>query len=108
MGDDNALNRTILKEQLASWGLDCDLAENADEALPKLRTASMNKTPYSLAILDFQMPGADGIELARMIKKEEAIATTPLILLTSAGRRRVVSSMIIPLPCLRVARNSSP
>lgn len=85
--DDNALNRTILKEQLASWGLDCDLAENADEALPKLRTASMNKTPYSLAILDFQMPGADGIELARMIKKEEAIATTPLILLTSAGRK---------------------
>ncbi|WP_411819972.1 response regulator [Hyphococcus formosus] len=85
--DDNELNRTILKEQLGSWGLKSDLAENADEALDLLRKAASANTPYALAILDYQMPGADGVELAQTIKSDQAIAATPLILLTSAGRK---------------------
>ncbi len=85
--DDNPVNRTILKEQLASWGLAADVAESAEDALKALRTAAANNAAYSIGILDFQMPGADGVELARMIKTEEAIAPTPLILLTSAGRK---------------------
>ena len=85
--DDNEINRTILKEQLTSWGIDADLADCAETARNAMHNNATAGTPYSIAILDFQMPGADGIELAQMIKSDERIASTPLVLLTSAGRK---------------------
>ncbi len=85
--DDNPVNRTILKEQLSSWGLAADVAESADDALKALNDAAASNSPYTIAILDFQMPGADGVELAQMIKRDAKIASIPLILLTSAGRK---------------------
>ncbi len=92
--DDNPVNRTILKEQLASWNLDADLAGSADEALSAMREAARNGQPYAIAILDFQMPGADGIELAKTIKSEEELASVPLVLLTSAGRKGDPSGLV--------------
>ncbi len=80
--DDNAVNRTILGEQLASWGLQSDAAADAQSAL-----AALKARDYAVAILDFQMPQADGVTLARRIKRDPALAATPLILLTSAGRK---------------------
>lgn len=85
--DDNPVNRKILTEQLGSWGLSADAVEDADAALDAMRDAAKKGAPYSIGILDFQMPGADGVELAEMIKRDDAIAMTPLILLTSAGRK---------------------
>jgi len=84
--DDNAVNRTILTEQLASWGLQSDAVSSAEDALAAMRAAA-ETDPYAIAVLDFQMPDIDGIELAKMIKADAAIAATPLILLTSAGRK---------------------
>ena len=85
--DDNPVNRTILKEQLASWGLAADLASSAETAIVAIREAAARGAPYSIGVLDFQMPGADGIELARLIKGTKETAATPLVLLTSAGRK---------------------
>jgi CheY-like chemotaxis protein len=85
--DDNPVNRTILKEQLASWGLEADLAASAETAIVAIREAAARGAPYSIGILDFQMPGADGVELARLIKQTKETASTPLVLLTSAGRK---------------------
>lgn len=85
--DDNPVNRKILIEQLASWGLAADEAKDADAALDAMRAAAKSGAPYSIGVLDFQMPGADGVQLAEMIKRDAAIASAPLILLTSAGRK---------------------
>ncbi len=85
--DDNPVNCTILKEQLASWNLAADLSGNADEALAAMRKAAREGAPYAIGILDFQMPGADGVELANLIKADPDLASTPLVLLTSAGRK---------------------
>ena len=85
--DDNPVNRTILTEQLASWGLASDAFSNAHECLAAMKSAVAQKTPYDIAVLDFQMPGGDGVELAHWIKTDEALALTSLILLTSAGRK---------------------
>ncbi|MCK5745551.1 MAG: response regulator, partial [Oricola sp.] len=81
------VNRTMLREQLASWSLASDSVENADEALAAMRKATRKGAPYAIAILDFQMPGADGVELARLIKSDPQLSDTPLVLLTSAGRK---------------------
>ena len=61
--DDNPVNRTILTEQLASWGLASDAFTNAKECLSAMKSAVGQKTPYDIAILDFQMPGGTALNL---------------------------------------------
>ena len=85
--DDNATNRTILCEQLSSWGIVSGAAEDGPRALEELRSAARGGEPHDLAILDMQMPGMDGMELARRIKSDPSISSTRLVLLTSVGRR---------------------
>ncbi|HZS00192.1 MAG TPA: response regulator [Chloroflexota bacterium] len=84
--DDNATNRRILEEQLASCGVVSQGAEDGARALELMAEAARAGAPYQLAILDMQMPGMDGLELARRIKAEAAIAGARLVLLTSLGQ----------------------
>ena len=62
-------------------------AEDGPRALRMLREAARGGAPYDLAILDMRMPGMDGIELARAIKEDPALASVRLILLSSLGAR---------------------
>ena len=55
------------------------------EALALLRLENSGPDPFHLAVLDGQMPGMDGLELARHIKSDPRIAATRLILLSSLG-----------------------
>ena len=56
-------------------------------ALARLRAAHAEGRPYALAILDYQMPGMDGLELAKTIAADPALATTRLIMLSSVSQR---------------------
>jgi PAS domain S-box-containing protein len=85
--DDNATNRRVLSEQLSSWGIENESAEDGPRALEELRLAAESAAPYDLAILDMQMPGMDGMELARRIKKDSDVSAARLVLLTSVGQR---------------------
>ena len=83
--DDNATNRSILHYQLASWGIEDVAVSSGADALVVLRKAAAEGTRFDLAILDCQMPGMDGVMLARAIKSDETIAGIPLIMMTSLG-----------------------
>jgi len=85
--DDIAVNREILVEQLTAWGLRADAFGSGAEALDAARRAARDGAPYDLAILDHQMPGMDGIELARRLRQDPATIATPMMLLTSSGRK---------------------
>jgi PAS domain S-box-containing protein len=82
--DDSAASRTILGAQLRSWGMICEAADNAPLGIRLLRLARNSKTPYQVAIIDMQMPGMDGLSLARTIKDDPELSGTSLIMLTSA------------------------
>ncbi|MBI5850379.1 MAG: response regulator [Planctomycetes bacterium] len=82
--DDNAAARTILARQLAPYLQQVDTAEGARSALERLRAAAMRGEPYDLAILDLQMPETNGLELARMIRAEPALAGLRLGMVTSS------------------------
>ena len=83
--DDNDTNRKILHHQLASWGLSDVSAGSGAEALVLLKTSAAAGQPFDLAILDHQMPGMDGMTLARLIGQDPALARLPLIMMTSLG-----------------------
>src|SRR2546430_2099753 len=52
-----------------------------------LRRAAAAGTPFDLAILDAQMPDQDGFELAALVRADRKLATSKLLILTSAGQR---------------------
>lgn len=85
--DDHATNRHILESYAMQWGVQCRLAENGPQALACLRAAAAEGAACDVAIIDMQMPGMDGLELARAIKADPLLAPTRLILLTSSGQR---------------------
>ena len=85
--DDNGTNRNVLREHILSWGMKNGSAEGGPRALRMLREAADGGGPYDVAILDMQMPGMDGMELASRVKAEPRIARTRLVLLTSSGLR---------------------
>ncbi|MDD5350330.1 MAG: response regulator [Chthoniobacteraceae bacterium] len=83
--DDNATNRHILHQHLSTWGMEPTCAASGREAMARLRCVPPSAPSFDLAILDMQMPGMDGLMLARAIKAEPKLSTLPLIMLTSMG-----------------------
>jgi len=83
--DDNANDCQILGAQLAALGMRCTSAASAEEALQFFCEAITDKDPYALAIIDMQMPGMNGTELARAIKSDHITKDTCIIMLSAVG-----------------------
>jgi PAS domain S-box-containing protein len=81
--DDNATNREICLEQLADWGMKPVESTGADEAMRLLRAAADSSAPFALVLSDLRMPEKDGLALITAMKKEAALASVPVILLSS-------------------------
>jgi signal transduction histidine kinase/CheY-like chemotaxis protein/HPt (histidine-containing phosphotransfer) domain-containing protein len=85
--DDNPINRRIMTLQLSRWGLFCDEASGAREALEMMRIAANDGSPYRISLVDYLMPGINGEELASSVRGDEVLSETALILITSFGQR---------------------
>ncbi len=85
--DDNATNRRVLMAQLLAWGVRAEEASDGPAALEVLHRAKDVDDPFQIAILDMLMPGMDGTELARIVKADELLKDTHLVLLSSLGQR---------------------
>jgi signal transduction histidine kinase/CheY-like chemotaxis protein len=83
--DDNRTNRVVLQRQLERWGLVVETADGGDAALEMLRAAFAAGRRHDVAIVDMQMPGMNGLDLARTVASDPALAGLPLIMLTSVG-----------------------
>jgi PAS domain S-box-containing protein len=86
--DDNATNRQILLRQAQSWGMHASAVASGPEALALIHQGAS----FDAAVLDYQMPGMDGVALASAMRKEEAGQSLPLVLLTSLGYRDILKN----------------
>jgi two-component system, sensor histidine kinase and response regulator len=81
--DDNSTNRHILDEVLKDWGMRPVVAENGFSALELMRRAAEEGTPFQLALIDYMMPGMDGLTLAESIREETALQSPVIVMLSS-------------------------
>jgi len=82
IADDEYAFRHLLEEILVKWGYEVVIAQDGDEAWQALKAENAPQ----LAILDWLMPGIDGVEICRKVRKEPLGPYTYLILLTSQHR----------------------
>ncbi|MDQ7091322.1 MAG: response regulator [Methylococcales bacterium] len=81
--DDNAMQRSVLKETLEYWNMKPVTAETPQIALNKLEQVIGTESAFQLIITDYQMPELTGLELAKRIRNQPYWKTIPIIILSS-------------------------
>jgi PAS domain S-box-containing protein len=84
--DDNAVNRSIYSEQMEAWNFDACAAKSANEGLEVLRAAANFNVGVDCLILDYQMPGMNGAEMAKIMSQSRKLAEVPIVMLTSVDQ----------------------
>jgi len=85
--DDNEVNRRVLREQTAAWGMRNDTLAAGAEVTAVLSKASGDGDPYNFLLLDFHMPGMDGAAVTAAVRAMPGIRDVPIIMLTSVMLR---------------------
>lgn len=88
--DDNATSRIILQEMLTAFAFEVQSAESGQQALAMLE-ASENDKPFQLILMDWKMPGMNGVETFKRMKEDGMLADMPSVLMVTAyGREEVM------------------
>ncbi len=85
--DDNATNRSLLLQILRNWKMEPTAVASGAQALLELERAAQSGQPYTLAILDVQMPEMDGFVLAEWIRQHPKYVGATVMMLTTVGQR---------------------
>ena len=71
--DDNDTCRKVLVQQCSAWGLNVSAAASGKEALALLRTKAHLRDYFDIVLLDQNMPGMTGMQLAAKIKEDPSL-----------------------------------
>jgi signal transduction histidine kinase/DNA-binding NarL/FixJ family response regulator len=82
--DDNPINAEVFRLQIESVGGEVGISTGATAGLVMARDAAAVGHPFDVALLDHQMPGNTGYDMAAMIREDSALAAMPVLLATSA------------------------
>jgi len=70
----------VLRYNLGKEGFDVDVISRGDHALEAIR-----ESPPDLLLLDLMLPGLDGLELMRILRRAPTTAALPVIMITARG-----------------------
>ncbi|BAN27434.1 probable sensor/response regulator hybrid (plasmid) [Caballeronia insecticola] len=90
IADDNAIAGEILSRTVRSLGWQADVVTSGIEAVERIGDAARGATPYDIALLDWRMPGLDGLNAAKLISTMKGRVAPPLVLLVTAFGREVL------------------
>jgi two-component system, sensor histidine kinase and response regulator len=85
--DDNASAREIFITMLHSLKLQADAVGDGASAIVALHNAQSEKKPYGLILMDWKMPGMDGVETLRRVHSDEGIEKVPTFVMVTAYSR---------------------
>ncbi len=86
--DDDEFILELLTEALNNVGLsDITLATSAEHAIDCVRNAA---SPYQCILLDIQMPGMNGIDLCKWLRRQDRYNETPIIMITSLSDKAYI------------------
>ena len=85
--DDNSVNRQVFREYARSWKCRTIEVASGARALEVADRLHREGIPLDAAIIDMQMPGMDGEELGRRLKRQPSTRDIPLLMATSIGQR---------------------
>jgi signal transduction histidine kinase/DNA-binding response OmpR family regulator/HPt (histidine-containing phosphotransfer) domain-containing protein len=83
VADGYETNRLLLESFLSSWGCRFDAAADGHAALSLLAKAALEGDPYTVALLDMDMPGMEGVELVRRIKANPDLRDPRIVMMAS-------------------------
>jgi CheY-like chemotaxis protein len=86
VAEDDPVSRRLLESTLRRWGYELTVTEDGEEAWRLLRAADA----ALLAVLDWMMPGLDGVEICRRVRSLGSPTPPYVILLTAKTRRQDV------------------
>ncbi|MBN3884536.1 MAG: hybrid sensor histidine kinase/response regulator [Nostoc sp.] len=86
--DDTPDNLILVQTILESEGYEIDLASDGIKALRQI-----DQSPPDLILLDVMMPGIDGYEVTRRIRKNPALSYIPILLITAFHESSVVEGL---------------
>ncbi len=84
VAEDDPISRELISARLGGWGYEVVVTQNGTEAMAALR----RKDAPSLAILDWMMPGMDGLEICRRVREGDRVLY--IILLTARSSKESV------------------
>jgi len=82
--DDNELNLLLLEHLLPMWGLEITLADSGDAALQHFGKSQAGPAPFSVVLMDKNMPRMDGLETIELLRRMPGGDSVPVLLLTSS------------------------
>lgn len=89
--DDNPSARDILSQMVRNFGMDVEAVDSGASALANLKLASLQCRPFELVLMDWRMPGMDGLDAAQRIKADMNLREIPAVLMVTAyGREEVL------------------
>ena len=87
--DDNAQAREILTDALRAFALRAEAVPSGEDAIREL-VSTDEKDPYQLVLMDWHMPGMDGLQTSRLIKRSDRLHHIPKIaMVTAFGREDI-------------------
>ena len=90
--DDNESARQILSNMLMAMRFRVDVAESGEQALQQMEQIADDE-PYRLMLMDWKMPGMDGVATAKAIKNSVSLKNVPtVIMVTAYGREEARQS----------------
>jgi len=87
--DDCADSRLIMQKILESFGLRVKSVLSGEESLKALKENETREEPFELVVIDWLMPGLDGIETSKKIRRDLKL-TIPIILMTAFGKENEI------------------
>ncbi len=78
--DDNLTSRTILLDLALGWGMSATAVESGRSALECIRQAQQSYVPFAIALVDAEMPGLSGCDLAATIEQQHLVNTIVMML----------------------------